>query len=267
MLITDENGKISWCNNALVQLLKIPASDIIDQDLINIERHHLKPVEDQTDVFFVMGKEATEPEYWLQKHLIPSQNNDTFHAIVYSDITQLKVAQSRAKELQQNLDELSTVDPVSGLLNRRAMLQNLEPLVSRSRRYGNPLSVIAMDLLNLEAMSQQNGEHAVIHVIKQVSFMLKDTLRWADMVSRIEDNRFVFILPETDKESAVHLANKLNNHISELTVNFEDQQLDIQACFGVASWEKGNDTVLLLRHATQSLEIAKQNGAGSIQDC
>lgn len=266
MLVTDKNGKIRWCNEALSQLLKVPTTDLIDQEITEMEKHHLKPLQDQPEVFFIMGKESAEPEFWLQKHLISLPDDDA-SAIAYSDITQLTIEQSRSAEMQRKLDELSTVDPVSGLLNRRAMLQNLEPLVSRSRRYGNPLSVIAMDILNLEAIAQQNGETAVTHAVKQVSFMLKDTLRWADLVSRIEENRFIFILPETDKESAVHLTNKINNQISELTVNFDGQELVIQACYGVASWEKGNDTVLLLRHATQSLEIAKQNGPGMIQDC
>ena len=92
-------------------------------------------------------------------------------------------------------------------------------------------------------------------------------MRWADLVSRAEDNRFVFILPETDKDAAVHLARKINANISELHVTYEDTPLPMNACFGVSAWEKGNDSVLLLRHANQSLDLAKENGPGSIQDC
>jgi diguanylate cyclase (GGDEF)-like protein len=174
---------------------------------------------------------------------------------------------NRCGELEDKLDRLSTIDPESGLLNRRAMLQNLEPLVSRSRRYNNPLSVVAMDLLNLGAIKQQYGDQAAKHTIKQLSFMLKDQLRWADIVSRTETERFVLVLPETNKEAALHLAHKLNNHVTELTVDFEGNALQLQVCFGIAAWEKGNDSVLLLRNANQSLEAAKESGPGTVQDC
>jgi diguanylate cyclase (GGDEF)-like protein len=97
--------------------------------------------------------------------------------------------------------------------------------------------------------------------------MLKDTLRWADLVSRTEDSRFVFVLPETDKEAAVLLARKINANITELHISYENVELPVSACFGVSAWEKGNDSVLLLRHANQSLELAKNNGPGSVQDC
>lgn len=263
-MVTEESGRVVWCNERLMQLVKANAADIIGQPQDEVEKHCLKTLPDRPGMFFIMQSGANEPEFWLKKQQIPLNNASL---IMYNDVTETTVVNARAVELQNRLNELSTVDPVSGLLNRRAMLQNLEPLVSRSRRYNNPLSVIAMDLADLEVIKQRHGEPAVHHVIKQVSFLLKDTLRWADLVSRIEDSRFVFVLPETNKDAAVHLARKINANVTELNIAFEGASLSVSACFGVAAWEKGNDSVLLLRHATQSLELANQQGPGSIQDC
>jgi diguanylate cyclase (GGDEF)-like protein len=263
-LLTGDSGEVTWCNQALMQLVTANAADIIGQPQAEVEKHYLKAMPDQPGVFFINKPDASEPEYWLKKQEIPLEG---VTLVTYDNITDVVKLNIQLGELQNHLDELSTVDTVSGLLNRRAMLQNLEPLVSRSRRYNNPLSVIAMELLELEAIKQQHGDAAFQHVIKQVSFMLKDTLRWADLVSRTEDNRFVFVLPETDKEAAMLLARKINANITELNISLEDVELPVSACFGVSAWEKGNDSVLLLRHANQSLELAKDNGPGSVQDC
>ncbi len=263
-MVIEESGQVTWCNEALMRIIKASAADVVGQNKADVEQHYLKTIPDQPGMFFIMNKDSEEPQYWLRRQEIPVEGA-TF--ILYEDVSETARLTIHAGDLQNQLDELSTVDPVSGLLNRRAMLQNLEPLVSRSRRYNNPLSVIAMDLLTLDAIKQQHGDEGVHHAIKQVSFMLKDTLRWADLVSRTEDNRFVFVLPETDKEAAVHLARKINANITELTISHENTTLPISACFGVSAWEKGNDSVLLLRHANQSLDLAKENGPGSIQDC
>ncbi|MCG6969833.1 MAG: GGDEF domain-containing protein [Gammaproteobacteria bacterium] len=263
-LLSGEGGKVQWCNEALMQLVKANASDIIGQPQADVEQHYLKAMPEQPGVFFLMKPDTDEPEYWLKKQELPL---DGVTLVTYDNVTDTVKLNIQLNELQNQLDELSTVDTVSGLLNRRAMLQNLEPLVSRSRRYNNPLSVIAMEIIELAAIKQHHGEAAFQHAIKQVSFMLKDTLRWADLVSRTEDSRFVFVLPETDKEAAVLLARKINANITELHISYENVELPVSACFGVSAWEKGNDSVLLLRHANQSLELAKNNGPGSVQDC
>jgi diguanylate cyclase (GGDEF)-like protein len=263
-MVIGESDQVTWCNDALMRLIKASPADVIGQTKTNVEKHYLKTLPDQAGMFFIMNNDSNEPEYWLRKQEIPL---DGATLVTFDNVTETTKLRIHAGELQNQLDELSTVDPESGLLNRRAMLQNLEPLVSRSRRYSNPLSVIAMELLTLDAVKQQHGEQAVRHIIKQVSFMLKDTLRWADLVSRAEDNRFVFILPETDKEAAIHLAQKINANIMDLNVSYEENPLPVKACFGVSAWEKGNDSVLLLRHANQSLDVAKQAGPGTIQDC
>lgn len=263
-LLSDTADRVVWCNDALIRLLKSSPADIVAQTVAAVEKRYLKNIPDQSDLFFIMDKDSDEPKHWIKQCNIPVDNATL---TLYEDVTEVTQLKTKLAKSQDQLNELSTVDPVSGLLNRRAMLQNLEPLVSRSRRYNNPLSIIAMELLNLDAIQQQHGEEAAIHVVKEVSFLLKDILRWADLVSRVEENRFLFILPETDKPSAIHLASKINSHISELSVAYGDKQLPVSACFGVAAWEKGNDSVLLLRHATQSLELAHQNGPGSIQDC
>ena len=71
---------------------------------------------------------------------------------------------------------------------------------------------------------------------------------------------------ETDKDSALHLANKIAGHVSDLPVQYENNApFHLQAGFGVTAWEKGNDSVLLLRKASQALDAAKTSGSNAIE--
>ena len=146
------------------------------------------------------------------------------------------------------------------------MLQHLEPLVSRSRRYNNELSVIAMEITNLDSIVDDMGPDAASYSVVEISRLLKDQLRWADVISRVEYNRFIFVLPETGKDAAVHLANKVSGQVSNLEIKFEDNEpFHLHAGFGVSGWEKGNDSVLLLRKANQALDTAKEKGNNTIE--
>lgn len=260
ILISDAKDNIQWGNQAFQDFTGLNVDLVTGKNKTEFEQSHFQAEKDQDSVLRVNDE---KPARWLkrQEFNVGGGTNLT----IYTDITAQKDA---CEQLQTQLDELSTIDKVSGLLNQRAMLQNLEPLVSRSRRYQNPLSVVAMEILNLDVVKQQYGQDAVDFSIKELSFLLKDQLRWADLVSRTGENEFIFILPETDKPSSIHLANKINNQVNELTIQHEDHEpFNLEVSLGVSAWEKGNDSVLLLRNAKQSLDVAKSRGAGAVQDC
>jgi diguanylate cyclase (GGDEF)-like protein len=204
----------------------------------------------------------------LKHRSIPlgTDEQSAYSATVYTDISDISALLAEQEKLTEQLNQLSTVDRESGLLNHRAMLQHLEPLVSRSRRYNNDLSVIAMEITNLDDIVDRYGPDAGTQSVVEVSRLLKDQMRWADIVSRVEYNRFIFVLPETDRPSAVHLANKISAQVAELSVSYENNEpFHLQTNFGVTAWEKGNDSVLLLRKANQALDTAKTNGSNAIE--
>ena len=265
--ISDQNDKIVWCNTALASFLNDSKDAIRQQPLSELKSHKLRPITEASDTVLVPGNEST-PDRWLKHQSIPlgTDDNNAYSATVYSDISVVSSLLSEQEKLTEQLNQLSTVDRESGLLNHRAMLQHLEPLVSRSRRYNNDLSVIAMELTNLDSIVDDYGPDAASQAIVEVSRLLKDQMRWADIVSRVEYNRFVFVLPETDRDSAVHLANKIAAQIVDLPVHFENNApFHLQAGFGVTAWEKGNDSVLLLRKANQALDTAKTGGVNAIE--
>lgn len=266
IVISDHNENIVWCNNTLAKFLNTSPDSIVTTTLSNIKSSKLRPISDHSDTVLVPGNEEM-PDRWLKHHsfTLGTSDNASFTATIYSDITEISSLLAEQEKLTEQLNQLSTVDRESGLLNHRAMLQHLEPLVSRSRRYHNELSVIAMEITSLDNVIDKYGPDAGTQTIVEVARLLKDQLRWADIVSRVEYNRFTFILPETDQPSAMQLANKISSQIVDLQIHFDDQTLKVETAFGVTAWEKGNDSVLLLRKASKALESAKNKGRNSIE--
>jgi len=267
IIISDNNDVIIWCNDTLAHYINEEVENIINTTLTSLKSSKLRPISEQSDTLLIPGNQNLS-DRWLKHQVIclDSQAKTNYSATIYTDITDISALLVEQENLTEQLNQLSTVDRESGLLNHRAMLQNLEPLISRSRRYENQLSVISMELVNIDPVIDESGPEAATQAIIEVSQLLKDQMRWADIVSRVEYNRFIFVLPETDKSAAVHLANKISAQISGLSIKFNDSEtLHLGANFGISTWEKGNDAVLLLRRATKALETAKNKGTCSIE--
>jgi len=266
IIISDSNGKILWCNATLGKILGGTTDGITGQSLEKITHSKLRPISEASDTVLVPGDEK-KPDRWLKHHTftIKGDSATQYTATVYSDITEVSTLLAEQEKLIEQLNQLSTIDRESGLLNHRAMLQHLEPLVSRSRRYNNELSLICMELTNLDGIVDDHGPDAASQCVVEVSRLLKDQLRWADVISRVEYNRFIIILPETARDAAVHLANKISAQISEVEIQLDHDVIHLEAGFGVTGWEKGNDSVLLLRKANQGLDTAKGKGNNMIE--
>jgi len=264
--VSGNDGNIVWCNATLAKFVGDTRDNLTGKPLEKLTQTKLRPISEAADTVLVPGDELN-PDRWLKHQSInvSGDNGEKYTASIYSDISEISSLLAEQEKLLEQLNQLSTVDRESGLLNHRAMLQHLEPLVSRSRRYNNDLSLISMELTNLDAIVDEQGPDAGSHCIIEVSRLLKDQLRWADVISRVEYNRFIIILPETGKDAALHLANKISGQISELEINFEDASFKLEAGFGVTGWEKGNDSVLMLRKAGQALDTAKEKGDNMIE--
>ena len=156
--------------------------------------------------------------------------------------------------LQNRVDNLSTTDPITGLPNHNSLTRSLDMEVSRSRRYNNPLSVIMM-----EVTTGADGFRRVTltdSALVTLSHMLKDQLRWADLVARDSDNRFMLVLPETPIGPASALAHKIATAMENITVRDEfSEDITLTGNFGVSCWQKGDDSRRLIQRACESMDF------------
>lgn len=183
-------------------------------------------------------------------------------AIYLIDTTELQQLRAEHERLQQQLGDLDTRDSLTGLANRRALLQHLEPLVSRSRRYGNPLGVIRVRIDDPAQLDQRHGAGTGQSVMLSISRELKDQLRWTDVIGRLDAGEFLLLLPETARPAATALAGKIAARLSAVALTGADgRPVALTARYGVSGWDKGDDSRRLLERAAQ---LAAQAAPGEI---
>jgi diguanylate cyclase (GGDEF)-like protein/putative nucleotidyltransferase with HDIG domain len=166
---------------------------------------------------------------------------------------------SRIAGLRSRITDAARTDPLTGLLNRRALEEMLDMELERARRAGRPLSVIVGDLDSFSAVNENQG-HAAGDVALQL--VASDCLKWKrriDQVARIGGEEFALLLPETDERGAFIVAERLRRATHR---TFADAAVRVTISFGVAtSPAHGVDAVGLLRAADRAVAAAKELGS------
>lgn len=268
IVVTDDAGLVLWCNDTLAAWLDCNPGSCVGRTEIallggeqQVSSKENLPVNNGP---FTLGFAQPGVERRVVRYPLPAR--DGKYTVCYLDISEEEALRTARNQMASQLEQHNTVDPVSGLLNAHAISKGLEPLISRSRRYQNPLSVVTMTIANLDDITQTSGQVAADKVIVAVSQLLRDQMRWADMVGRLDSGQFIFVLPETDQQAAVALANKIAGQITDFAVAIDtDTSLQAQACFGVAAWSKGDDLRLLLSRSSDAAQAAVQQGAFSVK--
>jgi len=178
------------------------------------------------------------------------QRAETLH--VFTNISTMVDLYGENQRLKEEAKQLQLIDQDTSLLTKRALLLILEAQVSRCRRYETPLSIIMLDI------NYASDNTDIKLKLLKISRMLKDQLRWSDMISRSADNQFTIILPETEHQACISLVNKLKDTIKQWNENFS-------VCFGLTEWEKGVNASDLLSRCEVNLK-EKVNSVENGQD-
>jgi len=172
-------------------------------------------------------------------------------------------------ELERVRDELhvmATVDSLTGILNRRRFLEIAEQELERARRYGRPLSIIAIDLDHFKDVNDRLGHAAGDDVLASLARVLQDQTRRQDVVGRIGGEEFAVILPEASREEAVELAERVRAHLRSVTVAASGIALTVTASLGVAELLPADRSASeTLRRADQALYQAKRQGRNRVE--
>lgn len=158
-----------------------------------------------------------------------------------SDGREVKQLKGQVTALERQLGTVDTRDDSSGLLNQRGLLQVIESQVSRSRRYGNALSLISMQINDYGVAAREKEA-----VLTALGHFFNDRLRWVDSVGRLEGDEFIMVLPETKLESAITMVTKLTLELQTLNLDSNGTAVVLDAHFGTAAWCDGDDPSRLL---------------------
>lgn len=173
------------------------------------------------------------------------------------DVTDRNRVQRELLAANDTLRRLSITDSLTGLHNRRALQQSLQLEVSRSRRNGRPLALIAIDLDYFKIINDRHGHGVGDQVLRQFALILRDSVREADVVARPGGEEFAILLPDTPVAQACALAERLRRTVREAAWPVER----VTASFGIAGMDApAMDIPGLLKAADEALYAAKHAG-------
>ena len=176
----------------------------------------------------------------------------TFHA------TLLGIVVGR---ILSDLRHRSRHDGLTGLLNRRAMEEALFSQMQRSRRTGEPFTVLMLDLDHFKTINDCHGHAAGDRALKHTAAALKAELREVDAVGRFGGEEFLVVMPGATVETALPVAERLRTALISDPPSIDDATLLLSASIGIAQWrEPAEEPSRLLMRADAALYNAKVRG-------
>ena len=248
LAISDDKQNITWVNETFQDYLGISLDEISGQN-INELPEILQPLFTSNNTVHIPANALRDDQWFMCKQQSLDDNNDTVHFM--TDVGPLYLLMQERESLKDELRESLAVDEVTGMPNKVALFQSLEPQISRSRRYNNLLSIVIMQINDLD----QLDDTQTANLLLPISQMLNDQVRWADIVGKLSDTDFLLVLPETGADACKNLSANLGERLDAIEVpeglpnNFK-----ITASFGYSEWAKGDDLTLLMQKARKMLE-------------
>lgn len=173
--------------------------------------------------------------------------------------------EAQLQAAQEELRRQSMTDPLTGILNRRAVLERLEEEISRAGREGTALGLGIMDIDHFKAVNDTLGHLGGDDVLREAARRVRASLRTYDVFGRIGGEEFLIVLPGTDLSSLKSVAERLRRAISESPMITRKGSIRITASFGVTVWKGPEGLDSLMERADRALYMAKEKGRDRVE--
>lgn len=185
--------------------------------------------------------------------------------VIVSDITAVKHQERTLRDLATHMQDLANTDSLTGLYNRRAFDAAIEPERERSMRSGAPLSLMLIDIDHFKQFNDRYGHQAGDACLVNVAKCLRKVAkRPMDIIARFGGEEFVILLPSTDVEDTVRLADELREILKRRKIKHDGSPFGfVTASVGVATMAGTYpfySTKDLIQKADEALYQAKQQG-------
>ena len=154
--------------------------------------------------------------------------------------------------LNERLESLSLIDPLTQLLNRRAMNELIPREVSRANRLGSSLSFMTIDLNGFRAINSQFGNVEGDTVLAEFAKILKAVFRGGDVVFRQGGDEFLVAMPDTGEEQVDYPIQRLQQAVENWNLTCK-KDYELSFAWGIASYSTGSDLADVLRAADRKL--------------
>lgn len=172
---------------------------------------------------------------------------------------------SELKSAYEQIKVMAHTDPLTGLSNRRIMLDKIREEVIRYKRSQLPFSLVIGDIDHFKTINDTYGHDCGDNVLVTLSNIMVDRLREEDTVARWGGEEFLFLLPMTGSAGAVIAMEKVRNAICSNPIHFNGKDLSMSMTFGISTYDgKTREYDVYLKQADEALYKGKQSGRNRV---
>lgn len=171
----------------------------------------------------------------------------------------------RMATLVEESQRLATVDALTGLMNRRALISSLQIEVERSARYGHPLSLVLLDVDHFKLINDKRGHRTGDIVLAALGRLLHASARRTDITARWGGEEFLIVLTSSDASGAMVFAERLRRSIEQMVVaDASGVAVSVSASIGLSAYEPGDTLDVLVDRADRAMYSAKLAGRNRV---
>jgi len=184
--------------------------------------------------------------------------------LAYSGYRAKRRANRDLETLNLRLDELSRHDTLTGLSNRRDMMEKLAMLKARADRDGTPLAMLMIDMDHFKRVNDSRGHDEGDRVLQAVAHTLRNRIRAQDLLARWGGEEFLIALADTDHAGAMNAAEQFRRAVEKETASSRSAGTPATITVGVARYEPGEDLQSLITRADDRLYVGKRAGRNRV---
>ncbi len=179
---------------------------------------------------------------WTNRIIYDKEGNPVEIRSVGFDITP-------RKQMEEDLRQMTIIDPVTGVSNRHQFLSDCDKEMRRARRYGRDLSVLLMTIDRFESLNSEHGSAFGDEAIRVAVEACEKATRDSDYIGRLADIEFAILLPETPLEGAKIVAERIKDSVMHSNLMVDNMKINVTTSISVETRKESDETMdsVLLR--------------------
>ncbi|WP_458071779.1 diguanylate cyclase [Rhodanobacter sp. BL-MT-08] len=168
------------------------------------------------------------------------------------------------RKSDRKLRDLATRDALTGLSNRRHLIELAKPEIARARHAGQPVSLVLADIDDFKQINDGYGHEAGDVVLTRASAVFRDACSSEDIIARWGGEEFLFLLPNIGTDDALPIAERVRARVAEMAVDHDGRQIGFTLSMGVALLMPEENLEDAIRRADNALYQSKSEGRNRV---
>ena len=225
----------------------------------------LQKEKENRDLEIINNSTQIQSQKFTQKVLIFGFLSSVIFFIVASYFAYTSKKKSKDLEIvNAKLEQIAKTDPLTDLSNRRDMIEKIVHEQKRFGRNGKSFVLVMADIDDFKKINDENGHDCGDFILESLAKQMRSTVRKQDLTGRWGGEEFLMLLPETEIEGGVSLADKLRKDIEATSYVFNEIKLELTMTFGVSVYDRPMNIDKCIKMADEALYKGKEQGKNCV---